>query len=162
MAKLKLYLETSVWNFYYADDAPEKKEITVQFFENLPNSDFEIYISDMVVIEISRASEAEQERLSGLIAKFNPVRLHADDEVESLANQYIFQKILPQKSIADATHIAVATVNELNAVVSWNMRHIASLRKQEKVQAINLLNGFTKPLQLITPYEVSEKDTDEG
>lgn len=35
MRRLKLYLETSVWNFYFADDAPEKRDITRQFFEQI-------------------------------------------------------------------------------------------------------------------------------
>jgi hypothetical protein len=42
MKKLQLYLETSVWNFYFADDAPEKREITVSFFERVKHGD--IYI----------------------------------------------------------------------------------------------------------------------
>jgi len=44
---------------------------------------------------------------------------------------------------------------ELDVIISWNLRHIANLRRQEKVQAINRLNGYTKPLQMITPMEVS-------
>ena len=32
MRKLKLYLDTSVWNFFFADDAPEKRDVTKDFF----------------------------------------------------------------------------------------------------------------------------------
>ena len=32
--KLKIYLDTSAPNFLFADDSPEKKEITIDFFEN--------------------------------------------------------------------------------------------------------------------------------
>jgi len=35
MKKLKLYLETSIWNFYFADDAVVKQMATLQFFEKL-------------------------------------------------------------------------------------------------------------------------------
>jgi len=35
MRRLKLYLDTSVWSFFYADDAPEKKEITKRFFKSV-------------------------------------------------------------------------------------------------------------------------------
>jgi len=48
MRKLKLYLETSVWNFYFADDAPEKKEITLDFFNEIKKGKFDIYISKIV------------------------------------------------------------------------------------------------------------------
>jgi len=40
MKKLKLYLDTSVWNFYYADDAPEKMELTRQFFDEFQISNY--------------------------------------------------------------------------------------------------------------------------
>ena len=49
MRKLKLYLETSVWSFYYADDAPEKKEITRRFFTFLPESGFDIIRSEICI-----------------------------------------------------------------------------------------------------------------
>ena len=42
MKKLKIYIDTSVWNFIYADDAPEKKEITLSFFNTI--SLFDIFI----------------------------------------------------------------------------------------------------------------------
>ncbi|MDM8560762.1 hypothetical protein [Candidatus Parabeggiatoa sp. HSG14] len=72
-----------------------------------------------------------------------------------LANAYLDNKILPPKALYDAQHVAIATVNELDFVVSWNLRHIANVHRQKKVNAINMLNGYTKPLQLITPMEVS-------
>jgi len=51
MKKLKLYLETSVWNFYFADDAPEKKEATIQFFEQVKKGKYEIYLSGYLMIK---------------------------------------------------------------------------------------------------------------
>jgi hypothetical protein len=49
MKRSQLYLETSVWNFFFADDAPEKKEITVAFFEKIRQGEYEIFISDAVM-----------------------------------------------------------------------------------------------------------------
>lgn len=66
--------------------------------------------------------------------------------------------VLPQKSVFDAYHIAFASVNELDFIVSWNLKHIANVQRQEKVQAINILNGYTKSIQMITPMEVSEHE----
>ena len=57
MKKLKLYLETSVWNFYFANDAPEKKEVTLQFFQKLKNNEYDISISQLVFDEIEKASK---------------------------------------------------------------------------------------------------------
>ena len=63
MRKLKLYLDTSVWNFYYADDAPDEKERTRLFFDGLSRSDTIIYIADPVFQEIEQAYENKRQML---------------------------------------------------------------------------------------------------
>ena len=45
MRRLKLYLDTSVWSFFYADDAPEKMEITKRFFDSVSEGLYEIFFS---------------------------------------------------------------------------------------------------------------------
>ncbi len=56
MRHLKLYLETSVWNFVFADDAPEKKAVTCRFFDNLGTTPYLSYASETVLLEFSGAS----------------------------------------------------------------------------------------------------------
>jgi len=158
MRELKLYLETSVWNFVFADDAPEKQEVTRRFFENLPSLPYVPFISEAVLAEFSRATTEKEDELLALISKHDPKILEINSEVEDLAEKYIAHEALPPKARYDAFHIACASVYELDLVVSWNLRHIANIRRQENVQGINLLNGYTKPIQLITPMEVSEHD----
>ena len=50
MKKLKLYLETSVWNFIFADDAPELRNLTLQFFAMVERQVYDVYISDAVSV----------------------------------------------------------------------------------------------------------------
>ena len=57
MKKPQLYIESSVWNFYFADDAPEKKEITHTFFNKIKESEYDIFISDTVIEEIGRTDD---------------------------------------------------------------------------------------------------------
>ena len=97
-------------------------------------------------------------QLRRLIVQFMPTILAWEPTVKELADAYLQNKVLPPKARRDAQHIAFATVNELDYVVSWNLRHIANVRRQEKVNAINRLNGYKKDLQLITPMEVSYND----
>jgi hypothetical protein len=66
--------------------------------------------------------------------------------------------VLPRSAEADATHAAVATVYELDALISWNLRHLANLNKMSKINAVNLACGYTKKLELITPLEVINHD----
>lgn len=156
MRKLKLYLETSVWNFYFADDAPEKKAVTRRFFDNMPVRDYEIYASVAVLEEIARAPEKRRSRLMDLLSSHSPLILEVENAVSELAEAYLDQRVVPRNSRYDALHIALSSVNELDFLVSWNLRHIANVYRQERVQAVNLMNGYTKPIQLITPMEVSE------
>lgn len=60
MNTLKLYLETSVWNFYFADDAADKQVATWQFFEQVRQGVYDIFVSDMVFKEITRASQKKE------------------------------------------------------------------------------------------------------
>jgi len=55
MKRLKIYIETSVWNFLFADDAPEKKDVTEKFFSILVESKYELYASEVVLAEIDDA-----------------------------------------------------------------------------------------------------------
>ncbi len=60
MRKLRLYLDTSVWSFFFADDAPEKRDITKGFFELVFEGAYEIFFSEVVVRELNNASEPKR------------------------------------------------------------------------------------------------------
>ena len=72
-------------------------------------------------------------------------------EVVNLSRKYLANKIIPEKKSEDARHAAVATVHEMDALISWNNRHLANLRKMEKINGVNLSEGYTKPLELVNP-----------
>ncbi len=157
MRKLKLYLETSVWNFYFADDAPEKKEATLQFFEQVKKGKYEIFISEIVLNEIGKAAEEKIIKLLDLIKQYQPVKLEVNDEILNLAEKYIAEEALPERAVNDSQHAAIATFFELDALISWNLKHLANLQKMEKINGINLKEGYPKRLELITPLEVSNE-----
>jgi len=158
MNKLKLYLETSVWNFYFADDAADKQVATWQFFEQVRQGVYDIFVSDIVFKEIARASEKKRELLFSLISEYQPEKLEINVAALQLVNQYLVQGVLPATAEADATHAAVATVYELEALISWNLKHLANLNKMTKINAVNLAEGYVKKLELITPLEVLNHD----
>ncbi|HIE36264.1 MAG TPA: PIN domain-containing protein [Candidatus Omnitrophica bacterium] len=156
MRKLKLYIETSVWNFFFADDAPEKKEITREFFNSITKGVYEIFISEVVIEEINNAPKSKKLRLFSLINKYNPINLEITEETEELAELYLNHRVLPPKKNSDALHVAIATVFEMDALITWNYSHLANLRKAELFNGVNLEKGFTKKLEIVTPMEVSK------
>jgi len=156
--KPRLYLETSVWNFVFADDAPEKKHITLTFFDKVKEDEYEIFISDTVIQEIERADESKKRLLLEIIKEYKPKILEINNEVGRIAQEYISEGIIPSSKLDDATHAAVATVHRLDALISWNLRHLANYRKMERINEVNMRNGYFKRLELITPMEVSDAE----
>ena len=75
-----------------------------------------------------------------------------------IALEYISEGIIPQTKLDDATHAAVATVHRLDALISWNLRHLANYKKMERINEVNMENGYSKRLDLITPMEVSDAE----
>jgi len=158
MKRPQLYLETSVWNFYFAEDAPEKKEITLRFFDKIKQGEYEIFVSDVVIEEVGRADEGKKQMLLGIIAEHSPSRLIINEEVSELAQKYISEGILPAAKIEDAMHASVATVFEMDALISWNLKHLSNFKKMELINGINMKEGYSKRLELITPMEVSDEE----
>lgn len=155
MRRLKLYLDTSVWNFYFADDSPEKRDITREFFEIVEKGVYEIFISEIVTQEVSRALDFKRRLLIDLINKYTPIELDITVEAEELAEAYINRNIVSQKKREDALHVDVATVSEMDALITWNYRHLANFKKAELFYSVNLEMGYFKKLEIITPMEVS-------
>ncbi len=158
MKRLQLYLETSVWNFYFADDAPEKKEITLIFFDKIKQGEYEIFISETVIKEIGKADSNKRQLLLEIIKKYRPKELVINEKVLSLAQRYVIEGVLSANQMEDAVHAAVATVFEMDALISWNLKHLANFRKMEMINGINMKEGYLKRLELITPMEVSDEE----
>jgi predicted nucleic acid-binding protein len=158
MKKPQLYIETSVWKFYFADDAPEKREITKTFFDRISHGEYEIFISDAVIAEIGRANDEKRQLLLSITKEYNPKRLIINEEVMELSQKYITEGGFPANKVEDAIHAAVATVYEMDALISWNLRHLSNLRKMEMINGINMKEGYLKRLELITPMEVCDEE----
>lgn len=155
MKKLKYYIETSVFNFPFVGEQYDlsKKEATIQFFEHWPNLDGEMYISELVEREIARAPQDLRNQMMQQIQKLNPIILNGDEDSENLADRFIQEGLIPVKYRNDALHIAIAVVNEIDIVVSWNLEHMVKLKTRKGVNAISTLVGY-RTVEIVTPEEV--------
>lgn len=157
MKKLKLYLETSVWNFLFADDAPEKKAATEKFFEEVESGKYEIFVSEMVNAEIKDAPDAKRKLLRRMMEKYGAIQLDEDEEVYRLVEMYIQNGVLTANHIDDLTHVAYASVNGMNALISWNQKHLVKMKTQDLANSMNLAMGYHL-VQIRTPQEVIEDE----
>ena len=155
MRKLKVYLDTSIINFVDAEDAPEYMAITRDFFNNYLD-EYDIYISEIVILEIEKTSNPERKKtLLHIVDKYSlKVYAELNNEIETLANQYIKENVISEKKFEDALHLAFSTFYEFDILLSWNFRHLANIRKQMLINAINEKQGYTKQLHLLNPMEV--------
>lgn len=159
MRKLKLYLDTSVWSFFYADDAPEKMEITKRFFDSVSEGLYEIFFSEVVMRELNNAPEPKRTYFAELLERFSPAKLEITEEIEELASLYLERGVVPMTKRDDALHVSIASIYEMDAVITWNYQHLANLRKSEVFNGVNLEYGVTKHLEIVTPMEVSKDES---
>jgi predicted nucleic acid-binding protein len=155
MRKPKVYLDTSVISFYFAEDSPEKMAITRNFFDGkLANGSYEICLSETTVSELSDCTNPElQKKLLGLVKKL-PAKVYTlTEEVNQIAKEFVDEGYIPAKYQEDAIHLAFAILLSVDYIVSWNFKHIVRPKTRKAVKIIALKEGF-KEIEIITPEEV--------
>ncbi|HZG42046.1 MAG TPA: PIN domain-containing protein [Longimicrobium sp.] len=111
-----------------------------------------LVISEITEIELAHASAEVRAVLDDLPAE-SIERIKVSNEAYRLAEQYIREGVIGPKMIADARHIAVATVNGVDTLVSWNFKHILNFLRVRGYNAINVREGY-QPLEIRTPKGV--------
>lgn len=110
-------------------------------------------VSDVVAAEIYEGFARIQEQYEKLLA-WNPDILSVTSEAIELADAYQRQGVLTPKYYDDGLHLALATIAEVDVLVSWNFKHIVQFFKIRQFNAINLSLGY-KTIQIFSPREVS-------
>ena len=160
--RLKIYLDTSVPNFLFADDSPEKMEVTLDLFSNfIKTSIYRSCISPVVIAEIDETKDNEKRLKLLNIFKEYPIEVldyseTEELEIQELADKYIENKIIPEKKVADALHIAICVIKGIDYLVSWNYKHLANIHKENRIKLLNWELGYRHELRIITPLELMD------
>jgi predicted nucleic acid-binding protein len=158
--KLRIYLDTSVINFLYAEDAPDFQAVTVDFFRSRSH-ERDLFISRVVLAEIGNdPDESHRALLLGVLDEHAVALLPTSKEmeVESLAKAYLTEGAIPVSKLADALHVAYATIHGMDVLLSWNFKHLANILREERVLAVNIKNGYRLPLRIVSPLEMDDED----
>jgi len=156
MRILRIYLETTLFNYYFDMDRDAHAD-TVTLFEECLSGKFVAYTSDYVIKEIEDAPAEKRKLMLTLIKQYNITILAATDETDKLAGRYVSENALPQGSLADASHIAAATVYDLDMIISLNFRHIVKEKTIKLTGLINTLSGY-RAIEICTPMEVIDDE----
>ena len=148
MRKRRIYLDTTVPSALLDERAPERQELTKDFWERAAEQ-YDLCISRVVLDEIARPPEGSLRKdLATLVGGIKVLDLTA--EALELARTYVEKGVMPQKYIDDARHLAVASVHEVALLASWNYRHLVKLRTQHMVSALNAMLGYPN-VEIVTP-----------
>ena len=136
--KRRIYIDTSVIGGYFDD----KFEVATRLlFERIKDKDFLIYFSEVNETELVFAPQYIKD-VKNIIPQECLRFIEIDDEVEILTQTYISEKALGKSSENDAYHIALASVNRLDCLISWNFKHIVNFDKIKMFNSINLRLGY--------------------
>jgi predicted nucleic acid-binding protein len=146
----KIYLDTSVFGGCFDE---EFERWSNGILQDINNGLFSPSTSDIVSAELFNAPKPVQD----IYKKFmflNPEMLEVNTDVEMLVDSYIGHRILTEKFKNDMLHIALASVYNIDILISWNFKHIVHYEKIVKFNAVNLELGF-RQLMILSPREVT-------
>lgn len=160
MRQLCVYLDTSVINFLFAEDAPDFQRVTVQFFDCY-SKQYVLFVSEIVLLEIARTRDiARREALLGVLRQHavSVLPFQPQDEITELAKAYCEQGVIPKTKTEDALHVAHATVHGMDILLSWNFKHLANIRREMRIEQVNREHGYMHPLRIVSPLEVENEE----
>lgn len=130
------------------------QQTTRDWWEN-HRGQYDSFISRFVVDECSEGDPvAAQERLAYL--EGIPL-LEVPDDVNSVAQSLIAGVPMPETAGIDALHIAVAAVNGMQYLITWNCKHIANPALRPRIELLCREMGYEPPV-ICTPQELLEID----
>jgi predicted nucleic acid-binding protein len=145
----KIYLDTSVFGGYYD---PDFEEDTLILFEKIKLGQFKVVYSNTTEDELLGAPERVQELLSNLSDDLK-TRVQLTEEAVNLADTYLAENVVARTSRSDCFHIAMATVYEVDILVSWNFKHIVNVKRIRGYNAVNMKLGY-KTIDIRSPKEI--------
>lgn len=145
----KIYLDTSVFGGYYDVEFEEDTQI---LFEKIKLGQFKVIFSTTTEDELLLAPKKVQELLKNLPDKFK-ISVELTEESVNLADKYLAENVVGKTSRSDCFHIAMATINEVDILVSWNFKHIVNVKRIRGYNAVNMKLGY-KTIDIRSPKEI--------
>ena len=147
--KLRIYIDTSVVGGYFDE---EFKEATIKLFDRWKNGEVSFVASDLLDLELLNAPE----KVRNLLSTFENLRLERiefSQDASDLAEEYIKAGVVGKTSIEDCRHIALASINKVDVLASWNFKHIVNLDRIKGYNSVNLRLGFSM-LEIRSPKDL--------
>jgi len=149
LMRSRIYADTSVLG---GCEDEEFREPSLRLLEAFVRGELTLVLSELTLRELDVAP-TEVRRHVASVPEAHVEALSVSSEAEELAAAYIADGAVSERMVADALHIALASVARVDVLVSWNFKHIVNLRRIHAYNAVNLKNGYPL-LEIRTPREV--------
>jgi len=153
--KQRIYIDTSVDGGYFDE---EFKVATIALFERLEKNEIIFVVSDLLDLELINAPK----KVSVLLQKYSDdkfERIELNEDAVNLANKYIAERVVGKSSVEDCRHIALATINKVDVLASWNFKHIVNLDKIKGYNSVNLKLGY-QMIEIRSPKDLINYEND--
>ena len=153
--KAKVYLETTIPS--YLTSRPSRdllvaahQQLTGEWWNDHRHR-FSLFISPRVLAEAGSGDSAAATRrlaeLEGIpVLAFTP-------EARLLVARFLGNGLIPDRSVEDAAHVAIATVHSMDYLLTWNCRHIVNAEIMKRLAAVAAAEGYSLPV-LCTPEQL--------
>jgi hypothetical protein len=150
-----VYIETSIVSYLTSRPSRDLRaaawqEVTAQWWAQ-ERPKYELFASELVIVEASAGDEAAAASRLEMLKEIS--ELPVDDEAKALAAKLVEGGGVPSAAPADALHIAVAAVQAVDYLLTWNCRHIDNAVTKPTVRSICAAAGYTCP-EICTPLEL--------
>lgn len=147
----RIYLDTSVFGGYFDI---EFELWTKMLFDQIIEGKYKVIYSQITDSELINAPERIRTLLSKLPAD-SIEYIENSVKAAQLADLYVQRKVVGKTSLPDCNHIALATLNNADILISWNFKHIVNINRIRGYNSINAELGH-KILEIRSPREILE------
>ncbi|MDN5937621.1 MAG: type II toxin-antitoxin system VapC family toxin [Salinisphaera sp.] len=155
--KARVYIETSIVSLLAARPsnnvrAAAHQSVSWKWWDQR-SSHFDIFVSEFVLAEVAQGDPAAAQRRMNILNELTVLQTNA--EVTDLGDKLVEAGAIPEAAKMDAFHIASATVNGMDYLMTWNCKHIANAVMRPRIETLCSREGYAPPI-ICTPEELLE------
>ncbi len=152
----RFYFDTSVFGGIYDEEFEEE---TALLFEKVKLGQIKCVYSNLTESELTNAPERVRNFFIQLKDECKE-KVIVSPEALKLAQTYVDEKVVGETSLDDCIHIALATLNRVDVLVSWNFRHIVNIYRIRGYNSVNLRLGYST-LEIHSPKEIVNNENED-
>ena len=155
MPTQSIYIETTIPSLYTGRPSPRlveaaRQQLTRDWWDNERDA-YRLATSQTVHDECAKGNRRMAEKRLEFLRGIPLLRLI--EPVGDIAKELIERQVIPAKASRDAIHIAVASVHQIDYLLTWNCKHLANPKIWWRVCDVVSGFGFT-PSIICTPEDL--------